>query len=208
VVDDVADQLTPEHCARIEAALPPGVVMTPEAWIELNEIIVGYHIFRTRHAAYPIVEERKHWKRLGDAVDEAAVELRRLQRKTPWLSQDPGWINRALAALWEVHCKVETRAEYHKIWSLFGRRQNPHRAFLYEGVMRVWSDRLDGKLRYSRPKKKGLPYGPLIRFLVACVEPILGDETPGAGLADIIDRERRARAKTEDVKRRWSGMRF
>jgi hypothetical protein len=207
VVDDVADGLTPEHCARIGAALPPGLVMTPEAWIELNEIVVGYHIFRTRHASYPIVEERKRWTRLDKAVDEVGAELRRLQRKTPWSGPDPGWINRALAALWEVHCKVETRAAYHKIWSAFSRRENPHREFLYWGVMRVWTDRLGGELRYSKPEK-GLPYGPLIRFLVACVEPILGDETPGGGLGDIIDREREARAKTEDEKRQWGGMRF
>jgi hypothetical protein len=198
VVDDVADGLTPEYCARIEAALPPGVMMTPEAWIELNEILVGYHIFRTRHASYPIVEERKHWKRLGKAVDAAAAELRRLQRKTPWSSPDPGWINRALAALWEVRRKVETRAAYHQIWSAFGRRQNPHREFLYWGIMRVWTDRLGGKLRYSNSPG---PSGPLVQFFLACVEPILGGETPGAGIADIIDRERESRAATEDYKR-------
>ena len=44
-------------------------------------------------------------------------------------------------------------------------------------------------------------HGPLVRFFVACVEPILGNKTPGAGIADIIDREREARAKSEDDKR-------
>jgi hypothetical protein len=207
VIDDAADGLTPEHCAGIVAALPAGVVMTPEAWVELNEIVVGYRFFRTRHATYPIADERKRWKRLGDAVEKAAAELRQLRRETSWSGPDPGWINCALAALWEVHRKVETRAAYHKIWSAFSRRQNPHREFLFWGAMRVWTDWLGGELRYSKPAK-GLPYGPLIRFLVACIEPILGDETPGGGLGDIIDREREARAKTEDEKRQWREMGF
>jgi hypothetical protein len=198
VLEDVADGLTPEHCARIVAALPPDVVMTPEAWVELNEIVVGYHTFQTRHATYPIVAERKRWGRLSRAVEAAAVELRRLRRETLWTDPDPMWPNRALAALWEVHRKVETRTAIHNIWRAFGRRQNPHREFLYWGVMRVWTDRLGGKLRYANSPEVS---GPLVRFFVACVEPILGDETPRAGIADIIERERESRAATEDHKR-------
>ena len=66
--------------------------------------------------------------------------------------------------------------------------------------MRVWTDHLGGELAYSKAEK-GPPSGPLVRFLVACIEPILGDNTPGGGLGDIIDREREARAATEDFKR-------
>jgi hypothetical protein len=197
----VVGGLTEEHQASIEAALPLGKAMTPEAWLELNEIVVGYCFFRGRHAAYPIAAERKRWKRLGDAVKAAAVELRQIRRATPWTASDPMWPNRALAALWEVHRKVETRVAYHKIWSAFSRRKNPHREFLYWGVLRVWTDRLGGELRYSKSPNKG-PSGPLVRFFMACVEPILGDKTPGVGIADVIDREREARARTEDDKRR------
>ena len=47
-VDDVANGLTAEHRARIEAVLAPeGKVMTPEAWAELEEIVVDYRIFET-----------------------------------------------------------------------------------------------------------------------------------------------------------------
>jgi len=35
---------------------------------------------------------------------------------------------------------------------------------------------------------------------------VLGDKTPGAGIADIIDRERAARAWVEAEKRRWSDL--
>jgi hypothetical protein len=201
VFDDAADGLTTEHRAQIVVALPPGKAMSPEAWAELNEIVVGYHIFETRRTTYPIVEERKRCQQLGEAVDAAAVELGWFRRNTLWTDPDPMWPNRALAALWEVHRKVETRAAFHGIWSFFGGRQNPHREFLYWGVMRVWTDRLSGELRYSNSPEG--PSGPLIRFFVACVEPILGKQTPGAGIADIIEREREARAASEDDKRQW-----
>jgi hypothetical protein len=201
VFDDVVDGLTAEHRAHIVAALLPNKVMTPEAWAELEEYVVGYRIFETRRTTYPIDEERKRWKRLGDTVEAAAVELRRLRRETLWTDPDPMWPNRALAALREVHQKVEMRAAFHGIWSFFGGRQNPHREFLYWGVMRVWTDRLRGELRYSNSPEG--PSGPLVRFFVACVEPILGKQTPGAGIADIIEREREARIKSEDDKRQW-----
>ena len=101
-----------------------------------------------------------------------------------------------------IRRKVEALAAFHDIWSAFGGRQNPHRALLYWGVMRVWTDRLGGELRYST--EGPTHHGPLIRFFVACVEPILGEQMPSIStIADIIDRERNARAKTEDEKRQW-----
>jgi hypothetical protein len=199
VADNTADGLTAEHRARIEAVLAPeGRVMTPEAWAELEEFVVCYRIWETRRTTYPIDEERKRWKRLGEAVDTVADELR---REKLWASPDPTWRDRALTMLSKVRRKVELRALLHKAWgSPFSRRQNPHRKALYRGFMRVWTDHLGGELAYSKAEK-GPPSGPLVRFLVACIEPILGDNTPGGGLGDIIDREREARAATEDFKR-------
>jgi hypothetical protein len=202
VLEDVAAGLTPEHCARIGAALPPSVVMTPEAWVELNEIVVGYHVYQTRHASYPIGAERKRWRRLSRSVEAAAVELRRLRRETLWTDPDPLWPNRALTVLLDLHRKIETRAAFHDIWRAFGRRQNPHREFLYWGVMRVWTDRLGGELRYST--KGSTHYGPLIRFFVACVEPILEEQAPRiSAIADIIEREIANREWTAAQKERW-----
>jgi hypothetical protein len=203
VFDDAVEGLTAEHRARIEAALPPGKVMSPEAWAELEEYVVGYRIFNARRTSYPIFEERKRWKRIGDAVDTLDAELRRLRREPLEGDQDPKWPDRALEGLWEVYRRVKNRAAFHAIWGKpFSRRQNPDRAFLYQGVMRVWTNQLGGELRYST--EGSAHYGPLIRFLVACVEPILGKQMPSIStIADIIDREREARAKTEDEKRRW-----
>lgn len=203
MVDNAVVGLTAEHRARIVAALLPRKAMTPEAWADLDEIIVGYRIFATRHTAYPIVEQRKHWGRLGKAVNIAEAELRWLRREVARSDPDPKWRSRALTALREVRRKVEAReasAGFHDVWRTFRRRSNPDNEFLYWGVMWVWTDRLGGKLRYSN-SPEGAPSGPLVRFFVACVEPILGNKTPGAGIADIIDREREARAKSEDDKR-------
>jgi hypothetical protein len=183
--------LSDEHRAAIEAT----TTMAPEAWVALEEIIVGYRIFENRHTTYPIIEERKRWQRLGKAIDVAAAELIQLRRS------DPMWVEPVLAALMEVHGKVEARAAFHDIWSAFSGRQNPHRDFLFWGILRVWTDHLGGELRYSKAKD-GTVTGPLVRFILACVEPLLGDATPHAGIADIIDRERAARESVEAEKRR------
>jgi hypothetical protein len=197
VVADAVEGLTAEHRARIEAALPPGKVMSPEAWAELEECVVGYRIFKTRRLTYPIVKHRKYREHMDKAV--ATITLG-LCRDDMWPGDTTWWRPDALAAMSAIRRRVEALAAFHDMWSAFGRRQNPHREFLYWGVMRVWTDRLGGKLRYSNSPEG--PSGPLVRFFVACVEPILRKQTPQAGIADIIDREREARAKTEDDKRR------
>jgi hypothetical protein len=190
--------LSDEHRASIEAALPPDVIMSPEAWDDLVEIINSYRSFEHHRTTYP--KERKRWKRLDDAVEQAAVELRRLRCETPWSDL----ANRALTALWDIHCKVEEeRAAFCTIWDAFNRRKNPYRqVFLYGGIMRVWTDRLGGELRYSNKPGKP-PYGPLVRFLKACLEPLLGDQTPNAGIADIIERERVIRAWLRSERQLW-----
>lgn len=83
----------------------------------------------------------------------------------------------------------------------FRGKSNPYREHLYIGVLRIWTDIVKEKLKYSRPPTGGLPYGPLINFFHACLMPILNDKTPSAsGLASIIDRirdpERYAKRKT------------
>jgi hypothetical protein len=65
-------------------------------------------------------------------------------------------------------------------------------------VLEIWTDVVGGDLKYSRPTRRGdkagrsgPPGGDLIRFFLACVEPILGDDTPSVhGVAAIIKRKR------------------
>ena len=147
-----ADGLTGASRPHRGGAAPGGKVMTPEAWADLEESVVGYRIFETRRAR-PIPSPRSARAGSGWA--------RRLTRPRPscascrelWTNPIRGGATGDSRSCREVRRKVETRAAFHEIGSAFGRRQNPHREFLYWGVMRVWTDRLGGELRYSnRPK--------------------------------------------------------
>ena len=88
----------------------------------------------------------------------------------------------------------------------FGGRQNPHRELLYWGVMRVWTDRLGGELRYSNGRADA-PRSPDPVLCGLCRADPGGRNAGISTIADIIDRERKARAKSEDDKRqqRWGG---
>jgi hypothetical protein len=127
--------------------------------------------------------------RIGNLTTKLAAEIRLVPRQAPWSA-------RALDMLGEVNNAVEIRTAYHAIWRAFRGTQDPHREFLYWGVLRVWTDRLGRELKYSM-SRRGKPGGPLVRFFTACVAPVLGvDETPQAGIADIIDRESESRRRT------------
>ena len=194
-------RLTDEHRQAILAAIPARVKakanwpeLEQKALADLDEIVAGYRTMHARRQRYPLAKERKRWHRIGDLTEKLAVEMRELRREIPWNDPDPLWPNRFLTALWEIHNKVQFRFAWHDTWAAFRGTQNPHREFLYWGVLRVWTERLDGQLKYSL-SPKGEPIGPLVRFFITCVEPVLDAETPRAGVADIIDRERNRRAK-------------
>jgi hypothetical protein len=174
-----ADVLTEEHRAVIAAAIPAGVVAGSEFWTELEEILVGFQRLRARRARYDVAAERRRWQRLEKSV-------------APLASQLGGKL------VLEFERKAKAYAAYHETWRAFSGTKNPYREFLYGGVLDLWTYRLGGELKYSTAVD-GLPSGPLVRFFHACVRPVLGDETPVAGLADIVDREREARAHA----RRW-----
>jgi hypothetical protein len=166
-------ELTPEHRAAVEAAIPVGVVVAPEFWAELAETIAGYHLLCVRRARYDVAKARQLWQRLESPVTALALQL-----------------GERLAL--ELKRKAEDYAAYHDTWCAFRGTKNPYREFLYGGVLDLWTYRLGGELKYSTAVN-GLPSGPLVRFFHACVWPVLGDETPAAGLADIVNRERKRR---------------
>jgi len=85
----------------------------------------------------------------------------------------------------------------------FQRNNNPHRENMYIGLLRIWTDIIEGKPTFNRPPNGGPPYGPLIDFFRACLTPILGDKTRGAhGIADIIDRVRDPEGHAKRKKRK------
>jgi len=188
-----SEGLTAEHRRAILAALPPNVVMTDEAWAALEEIVVGFRGFRSVRRRY--LADWRRWRRIGDLTTKLAAEIKLLSPEAPWSA-------RALDILQEVNNRPEIL--YHATRRAFRGTQDPHREFLYWGVLRVWTDQLGGELKYSM-SRKGKPGGPLVRFFTACVEPVLkADETPRAGIADIIDREKESRRLTNRWKQKLS----
>jgi hypothetical protein len=189
--------ISDEHSRDILAAIPSRMMEGDRARLErmvlikLDEILGTYHdVLSTRR---DFAKERKRWLRIDKRTEQLAQEMRKLRRETPWSDPDPLFPNRVLPVLWEVHMRAQARLEGLDIRAFRG-TQDPHRESLYSGVLRVWTEDLNGQLQYSR-NRQGKPTGPLVRFLTACVEPILGEEAPRAGVADIIDRERNRRAK-------------
>jgi hypothetical protein len=82
----------------------------------------------------------------------------------------------------------------------FRGRADAHREILYFLMLQLWTGKLGGKLRFSRDPKSHVAGGPLVRFLTAVLQPILGPETPGSeGIAAIIERERKHPAHFQQV---------
>ena len=194
--------ISDEHSRDILAAIPSQMMAKSDrarveriVLIELDQILGTYHdVLSTRREHYPSAKERKRRRRIDKLTEQLAQEMRKLRRETPWNDPDPLLPNRVLTALWDLHKRTQIRLEWLDTLRAFRGTQDPYREALYSGVLRVWTEVLNGQLQYSR-NPQGEPTGPLVRFLTACVEPILGDETPRAGVADIIDRERDRRAK-------------
>jgi hypothetical protein len=194
--------ISDEHSRDILAAIPSQMMAKGDrasleriVLMKLDVIIGTYNdVLNTPREHYPSAKERKRWRRINKLTEQLAQEMRKLRRETPWNDPDPLLPNRVLTVLWDLHMRAQVRLEWLDTLRAFRGTQDPYREALYSGVLRVWTEVLNGQLQYSR-NPQGEPTGPLVRFLTACVEPILGDETPRAGVADIIDRERNRRAK-------------
>jgi hypothetical protein len=82
----------------------------------------------------------------------------------------------------------------------FRGRADAHREILYFLMLRLWTGKLGGELKFSRDPNSKVVGGPLVRFLTAVLEPILGPETPGSeGIAAIIGKERKHPAHFQQV---------
>jgi len=82
----------------------------------------------------------------------------------------------------------------------FRGRADAHREILYYLILRLWTGKLGGELKFSRNPNSKVAGGPLVRFLTAVLEPILGAETPGSeGIAAIIEKERKHPAHFQQV---------
>jgi hypothetical protein len=189
--------LSREHCRQILAAIPSRMMakadrarLEREVLTALDEIIAAYHALCSGRQRYRLVEERRHWRRMVSLAKKLEAEMRWVLSRVPLFDRgDPRWPNYVLHELMVIVDKAEVAFAYQDTFRAFRGAKNPHREFLYSSVLRVWRARLGGELKYGR-LRKGTPTGPLVRFFIACVEPVLEAKTPRAGVADIIDRAR------------------
>jgi hypothetical protein len=141
-----------------------------------------------RRTQRPPVRDRKRYERIEKLTEALVREVKEIKPRVPWSHTDP------LEAFWELKRRAEAnRIGYEMIGATFSGRRNPDRAHLYGRILDLWVVHLDQELKYSRSPKRASG-GPLIRFVMACVES-LGNPPSSHTIAGIIDRERRARRR-------------
>jgi hypothetical protein len=191
-------RLTSEHWQAISAAIPSCIKtkanwpkLEPRVRADLDTAIVLFRTQSSRRQHYPITAERRRWNYIGDLTERLITGLRMLRDLTPPSHDDPDWLTEALIALQRVMHRVGEVSEFHDTWRAFRGRKNPYREFLYRDVLRVWTRRLKRRLENYWVSEQGELRGPLVKFFIACIEPVLGAKTPRAGIVDIIERERK-----------------
>ena len=101
-------------------------------------------------------------------------------------------LRRRAEALWLVAQTIRRAHTGHK---------NVQREWLYYRLCSVWIDYFDGELVYSRPSRRGPPYGPLINFMLAAIRQVVSeDDLPSSEtVRNAIDDERRGRERMQQL---------
>jgi hypothetical protein len=156
------------HREAIVATLPREV---PAAfWNELEEAIDAFLMFETRRIFRPPLERRDRWLQIAALAKNEEDDFLQNYAEV-----------RALA--------------YGMIGAGFDRRNDPYRScFLIGTLLGLWLRYIDDDLRVSRNRDTGAPGGPLIRYIVACLTPVLGEISPET-IKTIINREKRRIAR-------------
>jgi len=153
---------TPVHRAAIAAALPAGMELHDVDYAFLEVLFGDYLHLRQRRTAYPFAQRKRFWR-----------GVRKMAGNEP-----------ALLAL------ADSYEAWHETARCFRGQRNPHRELLYDGVLMIWIEN-GGELRLST-SRTGVPTGPLVRFFLACIGPVMAAETPSArSIPAIIRRARR-----------------
>jgi hypothetical protein len=181
---------------------PPG-----DFWRDLEGAIAAFLSLQQRRTDRPTKLNLKRWQNIDRLVTKLAGELRTIRsprRGGGDFDFDQLAPDRALVALWPIKRKAEAgMLGYQMIGAHFRARNNPHRQALYGDVLDLWRH-LGQELRYSR-SEQGIPRGPLIDFLGACIGPVLGAATPTAsGFATIIGRERKRLLEFTELQQKLS----
>jgi hypothetical protein len=161
---------TSSHRAAIAATLPAGMTLHDVDYAFLEVLFGNYLHLRQRRTAYPFAQRKRFW-----------AGVREKHKGEPAL----------LAA-------ADSYEAWHDTARCFSGRRNPHRELLYDGVLMIWLVN-GGELRFSTTLD-GVPTGPLVRFFLACVRPVMGGEAPAVhSVSDIIKRARRYGVLTPQI---------
>jgi hypothetical protein len=145
-----------------------------------------------------LLAERARWRRIDALVSKLAHELLRLKRQTPWTVTDPDWPQESIEALTPLRRRGRRSVEdFDALARAIAGQRDPAREFLYLRLMAIWSDSLGGRLGVST--RRGVPEGPLVRFLLAILaimRPLMDDAPGPHGIRAIIRREQQRRKGT------------
>jgi hypothetical protein len=179
------DGLPEEYRRAVEASLDlQDACLTNQFWAELETVIRTFLSLQERRLRKPPRQEYDRWCRIAEHAGILGGELRALRWEIPW-TQRPD-IKRALEVLWEIKDSADARmAGYGTLIEAF-RHGHQHRWYLYASILDLWKW-LGGELKYSM-SPKGVPYGPLIRFVEACVNPLLIKPLKASGISSFVDR--------------------
>src|SRR4029434_4556936 len=156
-----------------------GVEVPPDFWRELETAIETYTELSDQRAKRLPARERKRYQRIEKLAHDLGHEIGMAKRRVLWTSSDPHWPDRAHTALREIKRKAESALIAHEMISAgFKGRHNQHRSNFYAAVLDLWVFHLEKKLADSTAPKTNLPGGPLVRFITACADPVLGNDPP------------------------------
>jgi len=159
----------------------------------------------------PAGRNAQAWEKVARSAAKLASDITALETKTlptgfgnvdpEEVARDDAHFDDLIERLRELEARARANeARYRKHALHFSGRKDPTRQTLFEQLLSVWTDKLGRDLKYSRPGG-GPPGGPLLRFLAATLQPVLGDQLPKLeGLASIIDREAERRQALEPSK--------
>jgi hypothetical protein len=174
-------ELAAEYKRAVAAAIPDGTIVPAAFWTDLANAVADY-VIQTDEDERPRKFILESMREIGKLIDQLGEELR-LIRQVQLEPLDASI--HLLSALGPARVEVELHAGRYGRMIAAHRGHNPHQQELYSAVIQLWAYTLGKRFRCAKN-------GPLVRFFLACVGPVLGDDAPKAsGVPDIVGREKK-----------------
>jgi hypothetical protein len=174
--------LSEDYKRAIREAMPPGIEPLDSFWDVLTDIVSKFKIMeKCRTNQRRAVVEIKHWQKIAKLVAKCHP------------ADDNQDTVKTIA-----EGKV---ASYRTVIGNYKGKSNQANEALYMWVIEdLWCQGLGQELGVSSVEKE-VP-GPLIRFFIACVNPLLPQPLKASGIAEIHDRAKARRKRLEILNRK------